>query len=79
MSYVFDVMQEALAKLRERSPPAVRDGEMASRLEFLIYEIQEADSRRDNIISRDQRVGRAARKLSRAEIDQPQYLVPPKE
>lgn len=77
MSHVFDTLQDALAKLREQLPPKIRDGELASRLEFLIYEIQEADRLRMNdAMSRDQRVARAAKKLAGAQLDRPQYLVP---
>lgn len=65
MSFTFDVMQRAVAKLRERLPTDdAQLQEAAKRFAWLLFEMDEADQRAGDVFAKDQRVIRAAHKLN---------------
>lgn len=63
MSYCYDVMSKAWARLQEQLPQEVRDGELATRFGFLIDEMHEANHRLRDAINHDERVSKVARKI----------------
>lgn len=63
MSYCYDVMSKAWARLQAQLPEEVRDSEEALRFGFLIEEMHEANHRLRDAVNHDARVTKVARKL----------------
>lgn len=71
MSYCYDVMSRAWVTLREQLPAEARYGEAATRFEFLIEEMHEANHRLKDAINHDDRVQAAAQRLAYSMNPQP--------
>jgi len=66
VSYCYDVMSKAWARLREQLPQEVRDSETAMYFEFLISQMHEANHGLRDAINHDPRVSKTARNLDEA-------------
>lgn len=66
MSYAFDTLSIAWAKLRAELPKETKFGDVAVYFEFLIEEIHEANHRMKDAINKDDRVTRSAQRLDNA-------------
>ena len=66
MSYCYDVMSKAWAELEQHLPADVRHGELATRFNFLINDMHEANHRLGDGINKDPRVTKSARNLDKA-------------
>lgn len=68
MSYCFDVLAKTWARIREQLPTEVRDSEQVERFGFLLEELHEANHCQRDVINKDERVTRYARKLDEMEV-----------
>lgn len=66
MSYAFDVLSSAWQGLKEKLPPADRDGEVATRFGFLLEELHDANHRLGDAVNKDARVTADANRLKDA-------------
>ncbi len=66
MSYAFDVIERAWARLRESLPEEQRHGELATRFGFALEELHDANHRLRDAVNHDDRVTASARRLEAA-------------
>jgi hypothetical protein len=63
MSYCFDTLMQAWARIRVQLPDEAQSSEVTLRFEFLLQEMHEANHRARDVINHDERVTKFARKL----------------
>lgn len=66
MSYAFDTLSRAWAKLRDELPEPTRSGMLATRFDFMLEELHEANHRLKDAVNHDARVTHHARQLDTA-------------
>jgi hypothetical protein len=66
MSYCYDVMSKAWARIEAKLPEEARNSEEVARFGILIEEMHEANHRLRDAINHDNRVSSCARKLDQA-------------
>lgn len=63
MSYAFDTLSAAWQRLRQQLPEEHRDAALATRFEFMLEELHDANHRVNDAINKDARVTEHARRL----------------
>jgi len=66
VSYAFDILSSAWARLKQELPPEHRDGEIAMRFGFMLEELHDANHRLKDAVNHDARVTADARRLEAA-------------
>lgn len=66
MSYAFDTAARAWATLRASLPDDVQNGEVATRFDFLLEEMHEANHRLGDAVNHDSGVTKKANALDKA-------------
>ena len=72
MSYCYDTMSRAWAKLRAKLPEETQGSEVAMRFEFLIEEMHEANHRLRDAVNHDAAVSNCASRLDKAMTEESQ-------